>query len=202
MGRLEQIVRTSTENTRSAIRRAAPEMFCQRGYRATTLEEIGAEVGLTRGTVLHHFSSKAELLATVTGPYLRAVDELLSGADVNPSPAARREFIGEFVDLLCENRGAMRVLANDVAARAELGLGEWYDVWGNRLVAALFGSTARPADVVRGVAALGALSFPVARNCLDLDNPEIRNGLIEAALRAADGEIENTTATAGLAVAK
>ncbi|MDT4905563.1 MAG: Bacterial regulatory protein tetR family, partial [Pseudonocardiales bacterium] len=57
-----------TEEMRRAIARAALSTFCERGYGVATLEEIGVQVGLTRGGVLHHFKSKPDLLEAVAAP--------------------------------------------------------------------------------------------------------------------------------------
>jgi AcrR family transcriptional regulator len=183
----EQDVRTSTQKTRGAIRDVATEMFCARGYRTSTLEGIGAEVGLTRGSVLHHFSSKADLLAAVTEPYLRALDALLAAVEVTGSPTQdqRRQFVAAVVDLFVEHRGAMRLLANDVAARQELNLTDKWITLRPRVIEALFGVDATAGDEVRAAAAIGAVAHPVAGGWLDVDDREIRGELVEAALRAA-----------------
>jgi AcrR family transcriptional regulator len=88
-GRDKQL-RAPTEETRLAIRRAALTTFGERGFRAATLEEVGARVGLTRGGVLHHYRSKTELLAAVVDPYLQSLDQLLDTAhlDASPTPAS------------------------------------------------------------------------------------------------------------------
>jgi AcrR family transcriptional regulator len=180
-------VRTSAEKTRGAIRHEATELFCAHGYRSATLQDIGARVGLTRGSVLHHFSSKAELLAAVTRPYLGALEALLEAVDETASTTdeQRRAFVGALVDLLVEHRGAMQLLANDVAARAELDLDARWATLRSRVVTALFGRDPSAGDEIRAAATLGALSQPIAGNWLDLDDATTRRELIDAALRAA-----------------
>ncbi|GEM_PF-2169507 len=43
----------------------ATELFMEKGYRATTLNDILQEAGIARGTLYHHFDSKEDLLCTV-----------------------------------------------------------------------------------------------------------------------------------------
>ncbi|MEU9019397.1 TetR/AcrR family transcriptional regulator [Actinomadura sp. NPDC048394] len=64
---------------REQILDAALDAFAAEGYRATTLAKVAARVGLTEAGVLHHFSSKAALLAGV----LRYRD------DIDPDAVAR-----------------------------------------------------------------------------------------------------------------
>jgi AcrR family transcriptional regulator len=47
------------------VRTAALELFAAQGYRATTIDEIGARVGIRGPSVYKHFRSKQELLADV-----------------------------------------------------------------------------------------------------------------------------------------
>ena len=51
-------MRTTSEKAQRAIAEAALITFLQTWLRPATLEEIGAQVDLTRGAVLHHFKSK------------------------------------------------------------------------------------------------------------------------------------------------
>lgn len=52
--------------TRSALLRAARELFAQRGYAAVGTEEIVQRTGLTRGALYHHFrAGKEELFRAV-----------------------------------------------------------------------------------------------------------------------------------------
>jgi AcrR family transcriptional regulator len=56
--------------TRRRLREAALEVFAQRGYAATTIDDIAAAAGASRATFYRHYRSKAdvirELVATLT----------------------------------------------------------------------------------------------------------------------------------------
>jgi AcrR family transcriptional regulator len=182
-------MRIRTEETRRVIAQAALSTFCRRGYGVATLEEIGAEVGLTRGAVLHHFNSKADLLGAVIDPYRRALAELLLTIQVDDPPTVRqrRQLLTRFADLFLEHRGALRLLANDVTARVQLGLGDQWPMPQGRLLTLLVGSKATDLTHVRVTAAIGAMIQPLASVWHDLDDPTTRGELIDAAVAVIDG---------------
>jgi AcrR family transcriptional regulator len=53
------------ELLRAGILTAAADLFRQRGYRATTLDEIAKRVGVSKPTLYGYFRSKEELLAAI-----------------------------------------------------------------------------------------------------------------------------------------
>ncbi len=52
----------NAERRRATLLRAASALFVERGYEATTMEEIALGAGITKGTLYHYFASKIELL--------------------------------------------------------------------------------------------------------------------------------------------
>ena len=66
-----------TPQRRRAILESAFEVFSRVGYRSGSMRDIAQRIGISHTTLLHHFSSKSELLAGVlelrdeyTGPWL------------------------------------------------------------------------------------------------------------------------------------
>lgn len=53
---------TKSERTRTSILDAAVECFYELGYFNTTTESIAREAGVSRGAMLHHFPTRAELI--------------------------------------------------------------------------------------------------------------------------------------------
>jgi AcrR family transcriptional regulator len=51
--------------TRTALVTAARELFAEKGFVATTRDEIAARAGVTRGALYHHFDSKTAVAAAV-----------------------------------------------------------------------------------------------------------------------------------------
>ena len=177
-------MRTTSENAQRAIAEAALSTFCKRGYGLATLEEIGAQVCLTRGAVLHHFKSKAGLLEAVVDPCRRALAQFLKTGALNDPPTAgqRRLLLIGFADLFLAHRGALRLLANDISARVQLGLDDQWFMPPERLVNLLVGSNANHLARVRVAAAIGALIQPVSCGWVDLENATTRGELIETAV--------------------
>ena len=53
------------EATRSALLRAARELFTERGYRGVGTNEVVERAGVTRGAMYHHFRDKRDLFRAV-----------------------------------------------------------------------------------------------------------------------------------------
>jgi AcrR family transcriptional regulator len=53
------------ERTRGAIVKAARRIFGERGFAATTMDDIAASARVAKGAVYHHFSTKEELFSAV-----------------------------------------------------------------------------------------------------------------------------------------
>jgi AcrR family transcriptional regulator len=61
--------------TRLALLAAARELFGERGYAATSIEEIAARAGVTKGAVYHHFGGKGDLFQDVYEQVMREVSD-------------------------------------------------------------------------------------------------------------------------------
>jgi AcrR family transcriptional regulator len=179
-------VRKAPAETRRAIRCAALAAFRRHGYRSTTLQEIAGEVGLTRGAVLHHFNSKADLLAAVVDPYLQVLDGVLDAADVSdpPTAAQRERLLRQLAGLMLENRETVALLTGDVAARAQVDSTDAWNARTLRLTTLLTGTHASETEHIRTTAALGAILHPAASAWLDLDGADARAALVDASLAA------------------
>src|SRR4051812_30260351 len=74
--------------TRSALLRAARDLFSSHGYAGTGREEIVAAAGVTRGALQHHFGDKLALFRavyeTVEQEIVDAVATAAMGAGDNP----------------------------------------------------------------------------------------------------------------------
>ena len=74
-------------DTRRALVTSARRLFGQRGYTATSLDDICDRAGVTKGALYHHFRNKEDLFVEA----LEQVEEDLvraGAADANDSPAA------------------------------------------------------------------------------------------------------------------
>ena len=74
------------EATRSALLAAARELFGERGYAATSTEEIVAAAGVTKGALYHHFGGKQELFRVVLEQVLHEVSDAVVAIFNQPDP--------------------------------------------------------------------------------------------------------------------
>ncbi|GAA2687141.1 MULTISPECIES: TetR family transcriptional regulator [Actinosynnema] len=63
--------------TRANLLSAALSAFAEHGYATSTLADISARAGLTRGAAYHHFTNKADLYATAVGERWAEIGESL-----------------------------------------------------------------------------------------------------------------------------
>jgi TetR/AcrR family fatty acid metabolism transcriptional regulator len=91
------------------ILRAAEDLLLEKGYHDTSMEEIAARVGISKGTVYLHFSGKEEmvfaLLAQRMARYEQTMGEILDSAR---APAAKLRAILEYVYSGSPNDGLQR----------------------------------------------------------------------------------------------
>jgi AcrR family transcriptional regulator len=154
--------RSTAVQVRAEILRIAGEHFHRFGYDRASLAEIGAELGLTRGAVLYHFGSKAELLAALLIPFTTALDDTLAQLEARSTSPQPPEVVDPVLDLMLTNRPAAELLARDIASRHAVELDAWFTASTTRLVALLApGSRTDPAAAARGYAALGAMLRPL-----------------------------------------
>lgn len=106
--------------TRETIIGQARRLFAERGYAATSLEQVAASAGVTKGAIYGHFASKEELMVTAIeedpapdfGTALAgalAREDLAAGGGVLPVPGTsvppRRERMREFSRVLAADEG-------------------------------------------------------------------------------------------------
>ena len=53
-------------NTKERIMEAALELFAQNGYLGTSMNDIAKQLGITKGALYKHYSSKQEILDSIT----------------------------------------------------------------------------------------------------------------------------------------
>ncbi|MET0527866.1 MAG: TetR/AcrR family transcriptional regulator [Microvirga sp.] len=76
---------------KQSMLRAAAQIAAQQGVQALTLEAVAKQAGASKGALLHHFSSKADLLeAMMTNLIERFEDDLDRYAEADPDPRGRR----------------------------------------------------------------------------------------------------------------
>jgi AcrR family transcriptional regulator len=90
---------------REDIIRAAAQVFRERGFHGTTVQQIADAVGLQKGSLYHHIASKEELLHEVVMAGLTQLGERLEAVVNSPySPAEKlRQLIETHIRYAAEN---------------------------------------------------------------------------------------------------
>jgi AcrR family transcriptional regulator len=100
---------------------AALRLFTEKGYHATSMQDIAAAVGLYKGSLYHYIGGKEDLLVQV---FERAMDGLLEEverivADSSFKPSAQlRLVIRAHVEAVAENLDALTVYLHEFRALA------------------------------------------------------------------------------------
>lgn len=102
---------TRADTQRARVLATSVEIFGTRGYRATSMNEIAAGVGLSKPTLYHYFRNKEELLVRI---YSEVLDESLRMARATvaaaPSPLdGLRELLVSRVVYTCEHRELLKI---------------------------------------------------------------------------------------------
>lgn len=95
------------EITRQRIINSAREVFLARGVSKTTLEQIAAHAGVTRGAVYWHFTSKTEIFNAMREkvflPLIDSIDDTLLDETTEDPLLSLEKFLSERIRLLDES---------------------------------------------------------------------------------------------------
>jgi len=100
------------QSTRDAVIAAASRLFTERGYAATSIEEIAAAAGVSRATVFTSVGGKAKLLKTALDVAIVGDDEPIALPERPRSKAIRaepdpRKYLALYAELVTEIDGRM-----------------------------------------------------------------------------------------------
>jgi AcrR family transcriptional regulator len=111
------MARTDGERTKARVLEAAVRRFGANGYDGTSLDDVAADVGVRKQSVLYHFPSKADLFAAAAAEAAGAVYVALDGALQEHDPGGLDRlpvFIGA-ATRLAESRPEVLALIREVA---------------------------------------------------------------------------------------
>ncbi|NIL75592.1 TetR/AcrR family transcriptional regulator [Rhodococcus sp. B10] len=100
---------------RQALVDIAAELFAERGFRSTTVREIGDAAGVLSGSLYHHFDSKETIIDEILTSYLdslMATYRDIAGRDLDPKTTLRELILAAFVSL-GPHRAAITVIQNE-----------------------------------------------------------------------------------------
>ena len=111
--------RLTAEERRSAILDAALTAFSQKGYHATSLDDIAREAGVSKALIYEHFASKQELHADLIARNARELTQrvagALSGVEIESTVKRLATGLEAFFAFVEERRDAWRMLFRDAA---------------------------------------------------------------------------------------
>ena len=116
--------RTRAGKTRNAILEAAEELFAERGFEGTRLEDIAGRVGIRRASIVYYFRDKRELYGAVIESVLLGLRDAIERAIAGDlSPADKIEAaISAWVDYVgARPTTAQFILRESADANAERG---------------------------------------------------------------------------------
>ncbi len=148
--------RSGSRTTREAVLDAAERLFAERGFELTSLTDVGAAAGVSRGTPGYFFGSKGELYRAVLERCFAEVRAAVrSGreralASGEPPATVLAGVVSEYFDFITANPNFVRLI-------------EWEALTGGRTLEAV------PPHIEAAQEALAALSAEVA---LDPEHPE------------------------------
>lgn len=132
-------------------------------FAGTTIDDIAHRLGVTKAAVYYHFPAKEQILASVVGPLLEAMEQLVDTASEPDSPLRDpRSLMRAYLDVLVEHRDVVPLVVQDASVINHPVLAGRPDGVERRLrellVASLDGASAAEP---RASAALAALRRPV-----------------------------------------
>ena len=116
-----------SEDTRAALLEAAVRCLAESGYAATTTGRVAAMTGVTRGAILHHFSTKLDLILATAHHIIEAQNEYRRS--VMPpvtSPYERLVALTDAVWASWKRPHALALMEIDLASRGDPELAPRY----------------------------------------------------------------------------
>ena len=95
------MARTARPDTRNALMEAAFGLVRRQGLAATSVDEICAAAGVSKGAFFHHFKSKDELAATAAYHWSAVTEPFFAGAPYHQPEDPLERLLG-YIDLRAE----------------------------------------------------------------------------------------------------
>ena len=104
-------------NTKGKIVSAAWQLFYQQGYDDTTIDEIVEASGTSRGSFYHYFTSKDDLLTSLSYLFDEKYEELMESMDPALSPLDKLVYMNQELFMMIENTVSVSLLSQLFASQ-------------------------------------------------------------------------------------
>jgi AcrR family transcriptional regulator len=124
-GRLGLDAEALADHQRLRLHQAAATLFTDRGYSATTVQDLATAAGVSTGTFYALFAGKSELALAACDANVQAACETLGGARSIDAGALQRRLaavLSAVVEVILADVGAARLALVDIAAVGQPGL--------------------------------------------------------------------------------
>jgi TetR/AcrR family transcriptional regulator, cholesterol catabolism regulator len=104
------------ELKRRLILEAAAKLFSERGYAATRIEDIIAELSASRRVIYEHFGGKSDILVAICEQAIRSTIDLatrIARTPLDPVEKLRR-LVREFTEIVIENRDNIAISTREM----------------------------------------------------------------------------------------
>lgn len=137
---------------------AALDLFVERGFEGTSLQDIADRLQVTKAAVYYHFHTKDELLEAIVLPAFDDLRALVDAAATSRSGSRREAELAGYVDYLMRHRRIAALASRDAAALARPAVfAAAADIRG-RVEGMLMGECADDRSLAWGAALMQALS--------------------------------------------
>ena len=114
------MAKKTTRNTKSKIVDAAWKLFYEQGYENTTVEEIIALSGTSKGSFYHYFGSKDDLLGSLAYLFDEKYEELAEGLDADAPAYDTLLYFNRELFTMIENRIDISLLSRLLSTQLTL----------------------------------------------------------------------------------
>jgi len=167
---------------------AALDLFADHGVSGTSLQMIAHALGVTKAAVYHQFKTKDEIIVAVTEMQLARLEDALEDAEAaEDQPQARELLLHRVIGLAVEQRRMVGLMQPDPVIIRFLAEHKPFQVFLERLYAALIGDDTGPETLVQAAVLSGAIGSAVKHPLVaGLDDATLRSHLVRLTRRLVD----------------
>ena len=169
-------------STHDEILRVAADQFARSGFKGASLQEIAAEVGCSKATLLYHFATKEAILLALVAPASQALADLVAHLRTLDDTEVQAAAIDGFVDLVLRFRREVALIYHVIPQFLREPAFDDLRPLTDLLCSAFAGRSGDPADGIAAEVLLAGIASVVID---DQRSPEVlRSALAGVARRA------------------